>query len=286
MKPDGGVGGAPAARVATVYDTVRFAVNGAGFDATIRITDPREHRRLLTAARGRTKPPRMSRAAQPPGLPSLRVDVSAMRRRGETHGRVEADLPAEWLAAALEDTDAQVREPGSVSFDLSLPSDGPVIASGHLQASFVVPCGRCLEDAVVDASTRIEALFVVDASAARRDEDEDGLVLDEDALDTWPYDGASLDLAQVLVEYVKVAYPMRALCGLGEACEGLCSGCGNNFNETPPRRAGNRAFCVQCDQEFFGAVGEPQAEGSEQDAEDPPRTGALAEALRKLQLPD
>ena len=30
--PDGGIGGAPAARVATVYDTVRFAVNGAGFD--------------------------------------------------------------------------------------------------------------------------------------------------------------------------------------------------------------------------------------------------------------
>lgn len=29
--PDGGIGGAPAARVATVYDTVRFAVNGAGF---------------------------------------------------------------------------------------------------------------------------------------------------------------------------------------------------------------------------------------------------------------
>ncbi len=209
-----------------------------------------------------------------------------MRRRGETHGRVQADLPPDWLATALDDTDAEVKAAGSVSFDLSLPSDGPVIASGRLQASFVVPCGRCLEDAAVDAGTRIEALFVLGASTTRREEDEDGLVLDEDALDTWSYDGASLDLAQVVVEYIKVSYPMRALCGLGEACEGLCSGCGNNFNESPPRRVGKRAFCVKCDQEFFGAVGEPAPDSAQGEADEPPRTGALADALRKLQLPD
>lgn len=229
----------------------------------------------------------MSRAAQPPAPESLRVDVSAMRRRGESHGRVQADLPAEWLALALADTDAEVRQAGSVTFDLSLPSDGPVIASGSLEVSFIVPCGRCLEDAQVDGSSRIEALFVLGgAAAAREREDEEGLALDEDALDTWPYDGSSLDLAQVVIEYVKVAYPMRALCGRGEDCEGLCSGCGNNFNETPPRRAGKRAFCVKCDQEFFGAVGEPPAEGSADDEGDPPKTNALADALRKLQLPD
>jgi len=229
----------------------------------------------------------MSRAAVSTAPESLRVDVSAMRRRGETHGRVQADLPAEWIAQALADTDAEVRDPGTVSFDLSLPSDGPVIASGSLNVSFFVPCGRCLEDATVDGTTRIEALFVLGgAAAARAQEDEEGLALDEDALDTWPYDGSSLDLARVVTEYIKVAYPMRALCELGERCQGLCSGCGNNFNENPPRHAGKRAFCTKCGQEFFGAVGEPDPNAVDADSEEPPKTNALADALRKLQLPD
>ena len=211
-----------------------------------------------------------------------------MRRRGETHGRVEVDLPSEWLAQALSDTDAEVREGGRVSFDLSLPGDGPVIVSGQLAARFVVPCGRCLEDAVVDGSSRIDAVFVPSGTAvARQDDDEDGLALDDEALDSWPYDGRFIDLAGVVTEYVKVAYPMRALCAKGEACEGLCSGCGNNFNEVPPRLVGNRAFCVKCDQEFLGVVGEPPAEAdAEAEAEEPAKSTALADALRKLQLPD
>ncbi|MEM6292767.1 MAG: DUF177 domain-containing protein [Myxococcota bacterium] len=233
----------------------------------------------------------MSDAPAADPLASLRVDVSAMRRRGETHGRVEVDLPVPWLAATLADTDAEVRSAGSVSFDLSLPSDGPVIASGALTVDFVVPCGRCLEDAAVDGGTQISALFVLgDAAKASRhaEEDEDDLGLDDDALDSWPYDGKTVDLVQVVAEYVKVAYPMRALCELGEACQGLCSGCGNNFNHTPPRQAGSRAFCVKCGQEFFGAVGEPPAEGDEMadEAAEPAKTTALADALRKLQLPD
>lgn len=228
----------------------------------------------------------MSEAAAPVPPESLLVDVSSMRRRGETHGRVEADLPAEWLAHALSDTDAEVREAGRVSFDLSLPGDAPVIVAGQLDVSFIVPCGRCLEDATVDGNSRIDALFVPSGTAvARQDDDEDGLALDEEALDSWPYDGRIIDLARVVTEYVKVAYPMRALCAKGEACEGLCSGCGNNFNEVPPRIAGKSAFCVKCDQEFFGAVGEPPSE-AEADAEEPPKSSALAEALRKLQLPD
>ena len=223
----------------------------------------------------------MSGAAQPPE--TLRVDVSAMRRRGESHGRVEVDLSPEWLASVLADTDAEVRDGGKVSFDLSLPPDGPVIASGRLALNFVVPCGRCLEDAHVDGASRIDAMFVLGADV-KHEEDEDGLALDEDALDTWPYDGRTVDLSKVVIEYVKVAYPMRALCELGETCQGLCSGCGTNLNHHPPRRAGSRAFCVNCGQESFGPVGEPAAEGEE--AEEPPKSNALADALSKINLPD
>ncbi len=228
----------------------------------------------------------MSDSKSRPQLEPLLVDVASMRRRGESHGRVEVDLPVAWLAATLIDTDAEVREPGKVEIDLSLPSDGPVIVSGRLHTRFVVPCGRCLEDADVDGGTRFEALFVLGRSerAPTREEDEDGLALDDDALDTWTYAGTTVDLHQVVAEYVKVAYPMRALCPRGDACQGLCSGCGNNFNEIAPRVAGNRAFCTECGQEFFGPVGEPPSD--DQTAAEAPKSGALADALRKLQLPD
>src|SRR5690606_12997169 len=39
-------------------------------------------------------------------LDTLRVDVAALRRRGVDRERVEADLPAAWIAAALAETDA------------------------------------------------------------------------------------------------------------------------------------------------------------------------------------
>lgn len=265
-----------------VYDKGRLAVNAAG--PNDRGTDHGAPglASSLTGTRGGTKPPRMPEVQTLPPLPSLQVDVSAVRRRGDLHAQVQADLPIAWLAAALSDTDAEVREAGAVRFDLNLPSDGPVIISGTLQTQFVVPCGRCLDDAAVDGGTRIDGMFIV-GKAAKVEEHEDDLGLDDDSLDTWTYDGRIVDLAPVVAEYVKVAYPMRALCARGEECQGLCSGCGNPFNETPPRRAGSRAFCVKCDQEFFGPVGEPK-EGDEEDDDTSEGSGALAEALKKLKL--
>ena len=209
------------------------------------------------------------------------MDVAALRRRGTTHHDVAVTLPAAWLAAVLSDTDAQVRDPGHVEVDLHLPADGPVLVSGRLRAGFEVPCGRCLEPAQVTADPALQATFIVERAPADGadlmvddDDPEGGLGLSADDLDTWSYDGKTVDLGPMLAEQVKVAYPMRALCWRGEACRGLCSNCGANLNEQEdaPR-------CAACGHPVAAPGGAAQAE--ETGADSP-----LAAALRKLQLPD
>lgn len=209
-------------------------------------------------------------------LADLRVDVAVLRRRGIDRHHVQVELPIAWLAEALRGTDAEPSDPGHVALDLQLPVDGPVIVTGSLRAHFDVPCGRCLDPARVSADTRVAATYVPASSVASPLDldDEEGLGLSADDLDTWTYEDTTVDLATMIVEYVKVAYPMRALCSRGDACRGLCSNCGAALNEQPP---GPR--CAVCGLELAPEVGTADP-GSE------PAEGPLAAALRKLRLPD
>lgn len=204
----------------------------------------------------------------------LRVDVARLRRRGVDRHRVEIALPAAWLGDVLSGTDAKVDGDGSIDVELFLSPDGVVVATGTLAARLWVPCGRCLEEAAVDGGADVCATFVRgDGRIPAKGEDvPDGENLSADDLDTWSYDGKTVDLAAVCDELIKLAYPIRVLCRRGENCRGLCSGCGAQLNGQPEAPA-----CAKCG----AAVGEggpgPDGEG--------PGTGALAEALRKLQDP-
>jgi uncharacterized metal-binding protein YceD (DUF177 family) len=202
-----------------------------------------------------------------------------MRRRGELRHEIDCELPAAWLGAVLDDTDAEVDTPGRVRFDVSLQPQDICLATGHLQLQLRVPCGRCLEPARVDGSTRILATFVRGDPQADRGPgagvDDDGVGLIEEDLDTWRYDGSTLPLDDVVAEYIKLAYPMRALCERGEACRGLCTGCGAQLDEQPPGRR-----CLQCGVELEGPSTGPLS------ADDAEAEGPMAEALRKLQLPE
>jgi uncharacterized protein len=218
--------------------------------------------------------------AETPTPADLRVDVAALRRRGVDRHHVAALLPVTWLAQILADTDAEVSDPGHVDLELQLPVDGPVIVTGALRVRFAVPCGRCLDPALVVGDTRLSATYVPAASVTAKaastttGDDEAGLGLSEDDLDTWTYEDTTVDLGIMVVENVKIAYPMRVLCSRGEACRGLCSNCGAALNEQAqsPR-------CAACGHDLAPADG-PAAAGSE------PQEGPLAAALRKLQLPD
>jgi uncharacterized metal-binding protein YceD (DUF177 family) len=206
---------------------------------------------------------------------ALVVDVAALRRRHVTHDLVSAELTVAWLAAALRDTDAEVKAPGSVELALNLQADGSVLASGSLHARFEVPCARCLAPAQVDASTSVAALFVREGSARLLpDVPDDGEIDEQDGdEDLWDFDGSHLDLSEMLVEQVKLGYPMRALCERGEACRGLCSRCGAVLDEQPV----DAPVCTVC-----GTASPQVPQVDEIPVEPSERNEALAEALRKL----
>lgn len=218
----------------------------------------------------------MSVSTPSSGLESLCVDVEALRRRSTFQHRVQATLDPAWIARALAETDATVHAPGEVDLQLVLPADGAVVASGRLRVTFDVPCGRCLEPAAVEGSTEIHATFVVGDLPAPRgpkgeDEDEPGLGLSDEDLDVWTYDGHLLHLDDLVIEQIRLAYPMRALCELGERCQGLCSRCGTNLN------ASEGPKCPNCG----ASRGKSETGEGGIDGENP-----LARALKKVRLPD
>lgn len=206
----------------------------------------------------------------------LFVDLAALRRKGLDRHTLEVELPIAWLRQVLGETDAEVKAVGRVSTELFLQPDGVVVATGDLQVGFEVPCGRCLDPAVVDASSRICATFIKDAErvAAMDDlEDEDETGLAEEELDTWAYDGLHIDLAAVVGEQIKLAYPMRILCARGEQCRGLCNQCGAELNTQA-----TSGKCEACGAPVLAEL------DSAQDAEPEEGENPLADALRKLQL--
>ena len=224
-------------------------------------------------------------ASRPEPLEGLRVDVAALRRRGTDRERISVELPSHWLNAALSQTDAKVGDPGHVQIELVLPTDGAVVATGHLEFAFTVPCGRCLEPAAVDGNAALSGTYVVGSQlpapsgSAGEDEGEEGLGLTEDDLETFLYDGSTLQLDDMVLEQVKLAYPMRALCERGERCRGLCSNCGHDLN-TQPGSVEDRGRCAQCGRPTGPMVGDPK--GAQNAASD--EDGPLAAALRKLQF--
>ena len=222
----------------------------------------------------------MRPAAEPDALV---VDISAMRRHNETHVSLERELALDWLREALRDTDAEVDAPAHVDVHLVVQGDGSVIVTGQLRGGIRVPCARCLDLADVSADSAITALYVREGAARSlpdskgdddlADEDED----DDGGEDLWPFDGIRLDLAPMLVETVKLAYPMRVLCTRGPDCRGLCSQCGAPLNEQPA----DASNCAAC------GVEDPRVpEVDLAPAAEVPRTDALAEALRKVRIPE
>jgi uncharacterized metal-binding protein YceD (DUF177 family) len=233
---------------------------------------------------------------------ALTVDLATLRRRNIDHHAIDCTLPVGWLASVLASTDASVSQAAQLALALHLQPRGVVVATGTLQVGFDVPCGRCLSAAAVAETSRIVATYVPATaprgrptpSKADEDDDEGGLGLTADDLDTWTYEGVTLSLEAMVAEQVKLAYPMRVLCTRQDACRGLCSGCGADLNA----QAEDGTTCEACGRRVpktpvadppsaqAGPLGAAGAEtldpaGIEGDAPDRPEN-PLATALKKL----
>jgi len=181
---------------------------------------------------------------------------------------MEIPIAANWIASALEGTDAEVTKPGVLTGELSFQGKTALVR-GELAATFCVPCARCLADAPVDAGGELCVHFERGASPrpkrAELDEDE-AEEIDPGSPEEFTFDGITLDLRPVLIEHLVMSYPIRTLCAQGEACRGLCLSCGANLNS----QAANGQGCTACK-----AREEQQAAASEAPAGNPDWQAAL-----------
>lgn len=182
----------------------------------------------------------------------LVLDVDELSRKGMGPHRVERELSVEWVRNALRKTDARVYDPSAMEIDITIQGDGRVLLQGSLSGAYAVPCARCLTDSQVSADTEICVSYVPAdvmrsylAEAGQElgdaDDPEGGLELGSGDLDEFAYEPPHIDLGVLASELLSVAYPMRVLCTLGEACQGLCGNCGANRNGVEPD-----APCPEC----------------------------------------
>lgn len=181
----------------------------------------------------------------------LCVDIPGLIARGPGPYAMEIPIAANWIAKALEETDAEVSEPGSLTGELSFQGKTALVR-GQLSATFHVPCARCLGAAPVDGGGEFCVHFERGASQRPKrvddDDDDDGEEIDPGSPEEFTFDGITLDLRPVLIEHFVMAYPMRTLCAQGEACRGLCSGCGANLNAQEPGSEGCTACVAQVEE--------------------------------------
>lgn len=100
---------------------------------------------------------------------------------------------------------------------------GEIRIEGTLKVTVSSPCDRCLEP----TDTPIEKAFdlvYLPADETSRGEEE----VEEGATDVGYYEGAGLELNDILREVVLLALPMQVVCR--EECRGICSMCGQNRN--------------------------------------------------------
>jgi uncharacterized protein len=115
---------------------------------------------------------------------------------------------------------------------------------GKLNARAEVDCDRCLKTVAVPVETDFDVAYVPAEDYARSEAAE----LQEEDLSLSVFDGATIDVDELVREQLLLALPARALCG--EECKGLCPTCGANRNTNPcdcqsteidPRWAGLKA---------------------------------------------
>ena len=129
-------------------------------------------------------------------------------------------IAAAWLQAMFKGTDLEMdAEPESVddgTLRLHASSMGAdVLVRGAAQATLVVPCGRCLEAAKIEAHAEICSLFVPAAALAARRADE----ADDADISREPYHGDSIVLDDVVRDQLILEVPMQPLCA--ESCRGI-----------------------------------------------------------------
>lgn len=145
----------------------------------------------------------------------------------------------------LGEEHARLTEPPEVTGRVSR-SGHEVRLRGRIRARAQVDCDRCLKS----VETPVEAEFDVGYVPEEDYRASEAAELQEEDLSLSVFDGATIDVDELVREQLLLALPSRALCT--EECKGLCPTCGADLNsdascgceakEVDPRWAGLKAL--------------------------------------------
>src|ERR1017187_7896474 len=114
----------------------------------------------------------------------------------------------------------------SGSAEVLAHSDGEVRIQGRFTVEMAAQCDRCLGSAHFPLDGSFDLFYRPVSVVAHEEEVEIG----EDEVEIGFYEGAGLELEDILREQVLLALPMQRTCS--EDCRGICPACGRNRNET------------------------------------------------------
>jgi uncharacterized protein len=122
---------------------------------------------------------------------------------------------------------------------LELYEDGEnVFANGTFKGQVSVACSRCVTPTPLQIDEPIRVTFLPASKmpapkddAEEKAEGEDGVELEENDLDVYPFDGEIVDLEPLIRDQFVLAIPFAPLCR--EDCAGLCAQCGADKNVAP-----------------------------------------------------
>ena len=110
------------------------------------------------------------------------------------------------------------------SAELISHSLGEIRTAGKLDVTMAAVCDRCLESTQFPLKMPFDLVYVP-ANGSGGGETE----VDEAAIEVGFYEGAGIELNEVLREVILLALPMQFTCS--EECKGICATCGQNRNQ-------------------------------------------------------
>lgn len=141
----------------------------------------------------------------------------------ESGKNYEFELTPRWLESVL--ADAQLHADSAAAQGVlrvhAQKNDSEYLVEGHVKASLIAECGRCLGPAHVPVDTRFATLFsraaaqpahqAADVEASDEDDDED--------ISHEEYSGHEIVLDELIREYLVLEVPMQPLCS--PDCQGI-----------------------------------------------------------------
>ena len=146
-------------------------------------------------------------------LRKARFDVSLPPGKIEFLEKVRqvSDLEAEGTAELLSNTLGEVR------------------VRGRLEVTMEADCDRCLEPARFPLKDEFDLYYRPLPESQGRHSGEE-VAIDDGESQIGFYEGAGLELNDILREHILLLLPMQYVCG--EDCKGICPICGQNRNQS------------------------------------------------------